>query len=79
MVVDVEGQTTELTGSAEEQFIQWRALPREIYQTETGLPVPSIRSDGEAESANEPPVPAAGARDEPEIQDPEPDTAEDIL
>ncbi len=79
LVVDIEGQTTELTGSAEEQFIQWRALLREIYQTETGLPVPSIRSDGDAESANEPPVPAASARDEPEIQDPAPDTAEDML
>jgi hypothetical protein len=79
MVVDVEGQTTELTGSAEEQFIQWRVLLREIYQTETGLPVLSIRSDGESESANEAPVPAASARDVPEIQDPVPDIAEDIL
>lgn len=48
MVVDIEGQTAELTGSAEEQFIQWRALLREIYQTETGLPVPTIQTDGEA-------------------------------
>ena len=79
LVVDIEGQTTELTGSAEEQFIQWRALLREIYQTETGLPVPSIRSDGEVESANESPVPATGTRDVPKIQDPVPDTTEDIL
>lgn len=45
MIVDVEGQTTEITGSAEEQFIKWRELLRQIYQTETGLPVPTIRSE----------------------------------
>lgn len=38
MVVDVEGQTHELTGSAETQYQQWRALLRRIYAAETGLP-----------------------------------------
>ena len=62
MVVDVEGQTTELTGSAEEQFIQWRELLKQIYHTETGLPVPTIRNDPPAaptESAADPVVPQA--------------------
>ncbi len=45
MIVDIEGQTTELTGSAEEQFIKWRELLRQIYQSETGLPVPTIRGE----------------------------------
>jgi hypothetical protein len=51
MVVDIEGQTAELTGSAEEQFIKWRELLREIYRTETGLPVPTIQTDGETPPA----------------------------
>ena len=37
MVVEVEGETVELTGSAETQFRQWRELLRRIYLTETGL------------------------------------------
>jgi hypothetical protein len=37
MVVDVEGETHELTGSAEAQYAQWRALLKRIYASETGL------------------------------------------
>jgi hypothetical protein len=37
MVVEVEGQTHELTGSAEVQYAKWRALLKRIYVTETGL------------------------------------------
>jgi hypothetical protein len=37
LVVDVEGETHELTGSAEEQYTKWRALLKEIYASETGL------------------------------------------
>lgn len=37
MVVEVEGETHELTGSAEAQYTQWRALLKRIYATETGL------------------------------------------
>jgi hypothetical protein len=37
MVVEVEGETHELTGSAETQYAQWRALLRRIYANETGL------------------------------------------
>ena len=37
MVVEVEGEVHELTGSAEAQYAQWRALLKRIYATETGL------------------------------------------
>jgi hypothetical protein len=38
MVVDVEGRTLQLTGSAEEQYAEWRQLLKELYENETGLP-----------------------------------------
>jgi hypothetical protein len=38
MVVDVEGRTLELKGSAEQQYAEWRQLLRELYESETGLP-----------------------------------------
>jgi hypothetical protein len=41
MVVDVEGRTLELKGSAEEQYTEWRRLLRELYEHETGLPASS--------------------------------------
>jgi hypothetical protein len=37
--VDVEGKTLQLTGTAEEQFQEWRRLLKELYENETGLPV----------------------------------------
>ena len=42
MVVDVEGETHELTGSAEVQYTKWRALLKRIYSAETGLPCGSV-------------------------------------
>jgi hypothetical protein len=36
MVVDVEGRTLKLTGTAEAQFAEWRRLLRDLYQEETG-------------------------------------------
>ncbi len=39
LLVDVEGQTMRLSGSAETQFVSWRKLLRELFATETGLPV----------------------------------------
>jgi hypothetical protein len=36
LVVEVEGQTARLTGSAEEKYREWRRLLREIYAVETG-------------------------------------------
>jgi hypothetical protein len=37
-VLDIEGRTIELTGTAEEQYVQWRQLLSEIYAEETRLP-----------------------------------------
>jgi hypothetical protein len=37
MVVDVEGETHKLTGSAEAQYAEWRTLLKKIYASETGL------------------------------------------
>ena len=38
-VVELEGQTITLSGSAEVQYDEWRRLLREIYESETGFPV----------------------------------------
>jgi hypothetical protein len=38
LVVEVEGEVHELTGSAEVQYAQWRALLKRIYASETGFP-----------------------------------------
>jgi hypothetical protein len=35
--VEIDGETHELTGSAEVQYEKWRGLLREIYASETGL------------------------------------------
>jgi len=51
LVVEVEGQTRRLTGSAEEKYREWRRILREIYAAETGgvfdaeLPPPDATSD----------------------------------
>jgi hypothetical protein len=37
LVIDVEGEEHELTGSAEAQYQQWRELMKRIYASETGL------------------------------------------
>ena len=39
VLVEVEGQTLRLEGSAEAQFAEWRRLLAQIFTTETGLPV----------------------------------------
>ncbi|RLA34820.1 MAG: hypothetical protein DRR03_06260 [Gammaproteobacteria bacterium] len=40
LVVEVEGETHKLTGSAEMQYAQWRGLLKRIYAAETGLAPP---------------------------------------
>jgi len=40
LVVEVEGQTRRLTGTAEARYQEWRRLLREIYRAETGIPLP---------------------------------------
>ncbi|MGY8795096.1 MAG: hypothetical protein ACKVJN_08205, partial [Woeseiales bacterium] len=37
MVVQVQGETLRLTGTAEAQYESWRKLLRDIYETETGF------------------------------------------
>jgi hypothetical protein len=39
MVIDVEGQTLRLTGTAETQYEEWRRLLRKIWSDETGFPL----------------------------------------
>ena len=39
MVIDVQGQTLRLEGTAETQYQEWRRLLREIWSDETGLPL----------------------------------------
>ncbi len=46
MVVDVEGRTLQLRGSAEEQYAEWRELLRQLYENETGLPAATGASTG---------------------------------
>ncbi len=38
-VLDIEGRTIELSGTANAQYEQWRRILKEIYAEETGLPV----------------------------------------
>ena len=47
VVMEFEGKQYELTGSAEEQFKQWRELLRKIYYAETGFaPDPVMNDEG---------------------------------
>ena len=47
--LDIQGQTHELSGTAQEQYRQWRKLLKEIYLRETGI-VPPDALPGEASS-----------------------------
>lgn len=40
MVVEVEGRTLQLKGTAEEQYQEWRRLLKELYENETGAAPP---------------------------------------
>ncbi|MDY0064810.1 MAG: hypothetical protein RBS02_00405 [Steroidobacteraceae bacterium] len=53
MVVEVEGRTLQLKGTAEEQFQEWRRLLKELYENETGLPAqaPAASADAAASSS----------------------------
>ncbi len=56
LVLQVEGQTVRLTGSAEEQYVQWRTMLKQIYAQETGfasgsdVPQPPVFSSEPAEA-----------------------------
>ena len=54
MVVEVEGRTLQLKGTAEEQYQEWRRLLKELYENETGTaapatPAPATAKTGTAE------------------------------
>jgi hypothetical protein len=52
LVLEVEGETIRLTGSAEQQYARWRNLLKQIYARETGLittPSPPDASHGPPE------------------------------
>jgi hypothetical protein len=53
LVVDVEGRTLKLTGTAEAQYAEWRKLLHELYEAETGLVdgAPVVTADGAAAPA----------------------------
>jgi hypothetical protein len=58
LVVDVEGRTLRLTGTAEEQYAEWRRLLHELYKEETGL-VPTAPA-APAADAKTPAAPSSG-------------------
>jgi hypothetical protein len=45
IVVDIEGRTLQLKGSAEDQYAEWRRLLKELYENETGFPA-TAAADG---------------------------------
>lgn len=49
MVVEVEGRTLQLRGTADEQYHEWRRLLKELYENETGVAAPAA-----APAASEP-------------------------
>jgi hypothetical protein len=57
MVVEVEGRTLQLKGTAEEQYHEWRRLLKELYENETGMPV---QTPAAAEPAAPAPTPNGG-------------------
>lgn len=76
LVVEVHGQTMRLTGSARQQYEQWRRLLKRIYQEETGLeedlPLilgpeaaePAPTADSDQDDLYVPPHPSSGTNDE---------------
>jgi hypothetical protein len=59
LVVDVEGRTLRLTGTAEQQYAEWRRLLHDLYKEETGL-LPTVPQDPAAE-ATPPAAQSSGA------------------
>jgi hypothetical protein len=56
LVVDVEGRTLRLTGTADQQYAEWRRLLHELYVEETGLAPGKSVADGSGGA----PAPGAG-------------------
>ncbi len=51
LVVEVEGRTLRLTGTAEEQYAEWRRLLHELYVEDTGLVTGPPLAEGSSPSA----------------------------
>jgi hypothetical protein len=50
IILDIQGQTHELTGTAQEQYRQWRGLLKEIYLRETGIVPPDVAPEDTGEA-----------------------------
>jgi len=61
VVVEVEGQTRRLTGTAEARYQEWRRLLREIYSAETGISAPPPAEPAATVGVPVDAMPAAGA------------------
>jgi hypothetical protein len=51
VVVELDGRTLQLKGTAEEQYREWRKLLKELYENETGLSVAQPSASGTAPSS----------------------------
>jgi len=56
-VVEVEGRTLKLTGTAEEQYREWRRLLAKIYAEETGGVTPAVAPPAAIPPATTPKAP----------------------
>lgn len=65
-VVDVEGRTLRLTGTAEQQYVTWRRMLHEIYSEETGVAA-GREGAADAPAATDPPgvAPSSSAAHDP--------------
>jgi hypothetical protein len=50
LVIEVEGRTLQLKGTAEEQYQEWRRLLKELYENETGLQAPVAEATSQADA-----------------------------
>ena len=53
ILVEVEGQTRRLTGTAEQKYREWRKLLREIYSSETGIDLQEGQAPDLPQAAND--------------------------
>jgi len=58
LVVEVEGRTLQIKGTFEEQYVEWRRLLKELYESETGLPAAAPAASSDASGAAQPKVKA---------------------
>ncbi len=65
LVLEVNGETVRLTGTAKEQFARWQKMLRKIYQSETGLDQDLPVIIGVEETAQTTSTPDGPSRQEP--------------